>query len=691
VVSGACVGCGGTGSFAPGGDLSGTSTSQTVIGLQGRPVSSTAPQANQVLTWDGSFWTPANTSGTGGGGLTAINGLSNATTSIIGAGGITVSTSSPNVITITGSGAGAITINSLATSTFAIQGTPNQITVATSSPNIISLSLPQNIATTSSPTFNGLTLFGLSSGGSPCLTVNGSGVLATTTCGTAGGGTTTTINGFTTSTFLIQGTANQVTVTTSSPNVIGLGLPQNIGNGSTPTFAGLTISGNVTTTNLAATVAAITTSTIQHLVLPGVAANSVLGTDANGNVVATTTAGTVLVTINGLTTSTFSLQGTANQVTVATTSPNVVTLSLPQNIATTSSPTFNGLTLFGLSSGGSPCLTVNGSGVLATTTCGAAGVTTTIDGAAGPAFTFTTSTQSGTWTITTSTGQLTFVLPSNVGFFTNDKGYLTSAIQSLGGIATSSISLVGGSNITISTTSNSITIAAASATVPTINGITTSTFVIQGTTTQVTVTTSSPNIIMLGLPQGIATSSTPTFAGLTISGLGSSGNPCVSVNASGTVATSTCGGGSFDTGTSSAIALISNGSHGTAVATGTVSTGGTLNWVLVPNGLFTVGTLNQFTTQNGYAVAQDAIVEVSDSKYPGDVATGGGSILSYEQCVTVSAGACATWQLVAWSPALYTPGSSSAACTVGSVWGDANYVYVCTAATTIKRVGLSTF
>jgi trimeric autotransporter adhesin len=120
IVSGNCSGCG-VGNFTAGGDLSGSSTLQTVIGLQGRAVSSTAPSTNQVLTWNGSFWTPANVSSTGGSGITAINSLSNSTTSIVGAGTVTVSTSTPNVITITGTGSGAITINSLTTSTFSIQ------------------------------------------------------------------------------------------------------------------------------------------------------------------------------------------------------------------------------------------------------------------------------------------------------------------------------------------------------------------------------------------------------------------------------------------------------------------------------------------------------------------------------------------------------------------------------------------
>lgn len=98
VVSGSCTGCG-IGNFTAGGDLSGSSTSQTVVGLQGHPISSSTPAANQVLSWNGSFWTPANVSSTGGTGITAINGLSNSTTSIVGAGTVSVSTSSPNTIT----------------------------------------------------------------------------------------------------------------------------------------------------------------------------------------------------------------------------------------------------------------------------------------------------------------------------------------------------------------------------------------------------------------------------------------------------------------------------------------------------------------------------------------------------------------------------------------------------------------
>jgi hypothetical protein len=52
--------CGISNNFTAGQDLSGTATSQTVVGIHGNPVLSTAPSTNQVLTWNGSAWTPAD-------------------------------------------------------------------------------------------------------------------------------------------------------------------------------------------------------------------------------------------------------------------------------------------------------------------------------------------------------------------------------------------------------------------------------------------------------------------------------------------------------------------------------------------------------------------------------------------------------------------------------------------------------
>jgi hypothetical protein len=90
------------GAIQLGSDITGPAASPVVDGLQGRPVASTAPTANQVLTWNGTAWTPATPSGGGGGaGLPSswtVNGTTNAVTAQLASGQDAVPLSlAPNV------------------------------------------------------------------------------------------------------------------------------------------------------------------------------------------------------------------------------------------------------------------------------------------------------------------------------------------------------------------------------------------------------------------------------------------------------------------------------------------------------------------------------------------------------------------------------------------------------------------
>lgn len=78
------------------GDLSGTASAQTVIGLQGRPISATLPTVGYVLSWNGSSWTPTAFSSLGG--FVAGTDLSGTTTAqtVIGLRGRSVSNNTPS-------------------------------------------------------------------------------------------------------------------------------------------------------------------------------------------------------------------------------------------------------------------------------------------------------------------------------------------------------------------------------------------------------------------------------------------------------------------------------------------------------------------------------------------------------------------------------------------------------------------
>ena len=159
--------------------------------------------------------------------------------------------------------------------------------------------------------------------------------------GTYSAGTGLTLTG---STFAIDSTVATLTGTQTLTNKT-LTSPTITGVSPVITLAG-DLSGSATLTNLGN---ATLTATIQP--------NSVvLGTDTTGNYVSDISAGTgisvsgggsegatVTVTNSGVT----SISGTSNQV-IASASTGAVTLSLPQSIATTSSPTFADLTVNGI-------------------------------------------------------------------------------------------------------------------------------------------------------------------------------------------------------------------------------------------------------------------------------------------------------------------------------------------------------
>jgi hypothetical protein len=63
------------------GDLGGTGTTPRVTWLQGYALASTAPTANQVLTWNGTAWAPATPSG--GAGTAAAGASGNGTSGLI--------------------------------------------------------------------------------------------------------------------------------------------------------------------------------------------------------------------------------------------------------------------------------------------------------------------------------------------------------------------------------------------------------------------------------------------------------------------------------------------------------------------------------------------------------------------------------------------------------------------------------
>lgn len=135
---------------------------------------------------------------------------------------------------------------------------------------------------------------------------------------------------------VLTGTANQIVITDNGAgSTVVLSLPQDITNTSSPTFAGIKLrnsSGNTVTINPSASI-----FTPYTLILPL--------DDGNANQFLQTNGSGVLVWAS-VTSGVTDIHGTPNQIIVSATTGSV-TLSLPQDIDTISSPHFNELLLSG--------------------------------------------------------------------------------------------------------------------------------------------------------------------------------------------------------------------------------------------------------------------------------------------------------------------------------------------------------
>lgn len=243
-----------------------------------------------------------------------------------------------------------------------IIGTANRVTV-TNGAGSITLSSPQDIHTGASPTFLGATLSGLAASsivkttagsvlttGSVDLTSDITGLLPTANGGTgldgssAGNGNLLIGNGTGYSIAALTGTADQVNIVNSSGGIT-LSTPQNIAATSSPQFTAMNLSG-LTASQFVKTDGSknlISSSSIDLAsdvtgILP--AANG--GTSLDGSLAAN---GNFLIG-NGSGYSLAPITGTADQI-IVTNGSGTVTLTTPQDINTTSSPTFINMDLTG--------------------------------------------------------------------------------------------------------------------------------------------------------------------------------------------------------------------------------------------------------------------------------------------------------------------------------------------------------
>lgn len=186
----------------------------------------------------------------------------------------------------------------------AITGTTSQV-IVTNGPGSITLSTPQNIATTSSPTFVGATLTGL----------NTAGIVTNTSGG-------------------VLGTVSRVPLANTATGTLNYVLT---GQGASDPVYQL-----VTDSNISASAA------ISRSKIAAGTAYRLLVNDSGGLVseLGPLTNGQLLIGSTGAAAVPATITGTSNQISVAT-GAGSITLSTPQDIGTGSSPTFGGLTITG--------------------------------------------------------------------------------------------------------------------------------------------------------------------------------------------------------------------------------------------------------------------------------------------------------------------------------------------------------
>ncbi len=184
-----------------------------------------------------------------------------------------------------------------------------------------------------------LNISSLGSSGNPCLSVSASGSVATSTCG--GGGSSITINGITTSTFTFAAGGN-LSVATSAPSTITYAFvnPGFVTAASSVTWsaaqtdnATTTFGGNMLISNVTSSVLKTNASGTIGAVIIG------SGLSFSGSTLSATGGGGSSITIDGLTTSTYTIAAGSN-ITITTSSPGTITIAASGGGGGSASSTF---------------------------------------------------------------------------------------------------------------------------------------------------------------------------------------------------------------------------------------------------------------------------------------------------------------------------------------------------------------